>query len=332
MFSRLDEELAAALVEKVGGDHRRGVRHCAPATLKRAARRMSTPISMNRRDPDWPIDPILRRAPAGRRGRPDRQHPQLRLPRDGPERREPDALRRVPGRCLPPPPGADRRALRLPQRRLRRTSTRSGSSRTSTASSASGRSSAGRRCASIGEMRTLGPGQRVHNIRWDEFPEKPVARPDRRAAAARRPARRSTMPMRAFRPDEEYAARHRSWRRRQRALPGGSARAPRGDGPASPAPRASAGPAPGPASRARRRSARRCRRSRSARGWRCWRCPASSSSRRARRSGEGDRARRRPAHRLLRERLRRLRRPARRLRSRAATSPASRSARRRRRV
>ena len=26
----------------------------------------------------------------------------------------------------------------------------------------------------IGEMRTLVPGQRAHNIRWDEFPEKPV--------------------------------------------------------------------------------------------------------------------------------------------------------------
>ena len=47
----------------------------------------------------------------------------------------------------------------------------------------------------IGELRTLGPGQRAHNIRWDEFPEKAVpgrmvepglkaTRPRDRAAAA----------------------------------------------------------------------------------------------------------------------------------------------------
>jgi hypothetical protein len=56
----------------------------------------------------------------------------------------------------------------------------------------------------IGEMRTLGPGQRVHNIRWDEFPEKPV--PGRVVQPRLRAAREEIeIPMRPFGTDDEYA-------------------------------------------------------------------------------------------------------------------------------
>ena len=37
--------------------------------------------------------------------------------------------------------------------------------------------------AVVAELQALGPGQRAHNIRWDEFPEKPVPGAHRRAAA-----------------------------------------------------------------------------------------------------------------------------------------------------
>jgi hypothetical protein len=70
----------------------------------------------------------------------------------------------------------------------------------------------------IGEMRTLGPGQRVHNIRWDEFPEKPV--PGRLVEPRLRALREVIeIPLRAFDPDEEYAAQSRDLEAKAAALP-----------------------------------------------------------------------------------------------------------------
>jgi hypothetical protein len=70
----------------------------------------------------------------------------------------------------------------------------------------------------IGEMRTLGPGQRAHNIRWDEFLEKPV--PGRivepRLLAVRRDIE---LPLRAFGIDEDYAAQSRDLEEKAAALP-----------------------------------------------------------------------------------------------------------------
>ena len=56
------------------------------------------------------------------------------------------------------------------------------------------------------EMRALGPGQRSHNIRWDEFPE--VSPCGRLVAPSLRAVRREiTLPTREFDSDDAYAAR-----------------------------------------------------------------------------------------------------------------------------
>jgi hypothetical protein len=58
----------------------------------------------------------------------------------------------------------------------------------------------------IGELQALGPGQRAHNIRWDEFTEKAV--PGRMVEPRLRAGRREMeLPLRPFQSDEEYAAR-----------------------------------------------------------------------------------------------------------------------------
>jgi len=58
----------------------------------------------------------------------------------------------------------------------------------------------------VAELRARGPGQRAHNIRWDEFTEKPV--PGRIVQPRLHATRREIdVPFRTFLADEEYAAR-----------------------------------------------------------------------------------------------------------------------------
>jgi hypothetical protein len=74
----------------------------------------------------------------------------------------------------------------------------------------------------VGELRTLGPGQRVHNIRWDEFPEKRV--PGRIVEPGLRTARHEIeLPLRGFAPDEDYSGRIEELRTKAGALEAGSA-------------------------------------------------------------------------------------------------------------
>jgi hypothetical protein len=74
----------------------------------------------------------------------------------------------------------------------------------------------------IGEMRTLAPGQRAHNIRWDEFPEKAVpgrvVEPRLRAVHAE-----IEIPLRPFGTDDEYAAQSAKLEAIAFGLPEGSA-------------------------------------------------------------------------------------------------------------
>lgn len=59
----------------------------------------------------------------------------------------------------------------------------------------------------IAELRPLAKGQRAHNIRWDEFPEKPVARGELVQGIRLRAARHQIeLPVRRFLPPEEYEA------------------------------------------------------------------------------------------------------------------------------
>ena len=70
----------------------------------------------------------------------------------------------------------------------------------------------------VTELRALGPGQRAHNIRWDEFPEMRV--PGRVVEPRLRAARRELdVPLREFLPDEEYASRIEQWSAQAAAHP-----------------------------------------------------------------------------------------------------------------
>ena len=58
----------------------------------------------------------------------------------------------------------------------------------------------------VGELRAAGPGQLAHNIRWDEFTEKPLAgrtvEPRLNAASGQ-----IELPLREFLSDEQYTSR-----------------------------------------------------------------------------------------------------------------------------
>ncbi|MEX1254869.1 MAG: neutral/alkaline non-lysosomal ceramidase N-terminal domain-containing protein [Dehalococcoidia bacterium] len=72
----------------------------------------------------------------------------------------------------------------------------------------------------IGELRPLGPGQRAHNIRWDEHIELPVSSgalvPDVRLRAA---SRRVELPVKTFLPQDEYDSTLRELEARLAASP-----------------------------------------------------------------------------------------------------------------
>ena len=59
MFSRLDDEQARLLAEKLAATIISAHAQRRPATLKLGRATVDT-VSMNRRHPDWPIDPVLR--------------------------------------------------------------------------------------------------------------------------------------------------------------------------------------------------------------------------------------------------------------------------------
>jgi hypothetical protein len=202
MFSRLDEKLAASLVEKVSGAIDVAASALRPATLSVRKAYIDT-LSMNRRDPRWPIDPILRLV--------------LVDGEDGPIASilnfachatvMSGANMMLSGEF----PGAASRLL-LEQTGAPCVYLNGACGNVNPAwinqdfesVDRAGQVIAGQALRMIAEMRALRPGQRAHNIRWDEFPEKPVPgrviEPRLRAAAEE-----VELPIREFRRDEEYA-------------------------------------------------------------------------------------------------------------------------------
>ena len=204
MFSSLNEDLAAALVEKVSGAITEAVAGLRPATLSVRKAYLDT-VSMNRRHPEWPIDPILRLA--------------LLDGEDGPIASilnfacHATVLSGANMMLSGEFPGATSRLL------LQETGAPCVYLNGACANlnpvwvkqdfdsvERVGQIIGGQALRMISEMRTLGPGQRVHNIRWDEFLEKPV--PGRVVEPRLRAVREEIeIPLRPFRSDEEYAAR-----------------------------------------------------------------------------------------------------------------------------
>jgi len=221
MFSRLDEEQAGSLAEKLAGAILAARAQRRPAVLKLGQATIDT-VSMNRRHPDWPVDPVLRLLLIdGDDGAPiasllnfachatvlDATNLMLSGEFPGAACRLIQEQTGAPcvylnGACGNVNPVWVRQDFDSVER--------------------VGQIIGGQALRLVGELRTLGTGQRAHNIRWDEFPEKPV--PGRvvepRFGAARREI---DLPLRSFFPDEQYTARIAELEERLAPLPQSSA-------------------------------------------------------------------------------------------------------------
>jgi neutral ceramidase len=219
MFSQLNETLAAELVDKIAAAIGEAYESRSPATLKLGSAHLDT-ISMNRRHPDWPIDPVLRVLLVDGEDSPiatllnfachatvmtgENLHLSAEFP--GAACRLIQQETGAPavylnGACGNVNPVWIRQDFENVER--------------------TGRIVGGQALRTVGELHTLGPGQRVHNIRWDEFPQRPV--PGRIVEARIRAARRDIeIPLRPFGDDSEYAAEIESTEAKLNDLPEGS--------------------------------------------------------------------------------------------------------------
>ncbi|MEX0799639.1 MAG: neutral/alkaline non-lysosomal ceramidase N-terminal domain-containing protein [Dehalococcoidia bacterium] len=203
MFSRYEEALAEQVVEKITGAVTDAWRARRAATLKLASAVVDT-VSQNRRDPDWPVDPMLRVLLVDGEDGPvasllsfachatvlDATNLLLSAEFPGVACRIVQEQTKAPvvylnGACGDVNPVWVRQDFDSVER--------------------VGQIIGGQALRLVGELRTLGPGQRAHNIRWDEFIETPA--PGRivepRFGAARREVE---LPLREFAPDETYAS------------------------------------------------------------------------------------------------------------------------------
>jgi hypothetical protein len=204
MFAQLDEPLAEALVSKVCDAIGRAWDARRPASLKHASATVDT-ISLNRRDPDWQKDVAL--------------HVVLVDGEDGPVATvlnfacHATVLNETNLLLSGEFPGA---ACRLIQRETDAPCVYLNGACGDVnpvwiAQDFAGVERAGQIVGAqalrlAAEMRALGPGQRSHNIRCDEFPE--VAPLGRGVAPSLRALRREiALPPREFDPDDVYAAR-----------------------------------------------------------------------------------------------------------------------------
>lgn len=279
MFAQLNEPLAETLVGRVCGAIEEAWTARRPASIKQASATVDT-ISLNRRDPDWPIDATL--------------HVVSVDSEDGPiatvlnfacHATVLDATNLTLSGEFP---GV---ACRLIQRETGAPCVYLNGAcgdvnpvwiaQDFAAVERAGQIIGAQALRLAAEMRALGPGQRSHNIRWDELPE--VSPLGRLVAPSLRAVRREiTLPPRQFDSDDAYAARVAKTGAVAEATPAGSPerRAVTASLTRFEAERWAASwarHAPG-------RLPQRCRRSGSVMGWRCSGCRASSSARRRWRS------------------------------------------------
>ena len=204
MFSRLNERLAASLVERIVGALEEAVKTLRPVTLK-LGRAIIESVSQNRRDPDGPIDPTLRVLLVDGGEGPIAtvlnfachatvlSGENLMLPAEFPG---------VACRLLQEQTGAPALYLQAACANVNPVWIKQDFENVERAGQIVG----GAALRLVGELRAVGPGQRAHNIRWDEFTEKPV--PGRIVEPRLRAARQEIeLPMREFLPDEEYVSR-----------------------------------------------------------------------------------------------------------------------------
>lgn len=204
MFSRLDEGLAAMVARRVAGAIEFAFDQRRSATLKVGRATVDT-VSMNRRHPEWPIDPVLRLLLVDGDDGPVASLLNFACHGTVLDATNLSLSAEFPGaacRLLQQETSAPALYLNGACADVNPVWVRQDFDSVSRVGSIIG----GQALRLIDELRTLGPGQRAHNIRWDEFPEKPV--PGRIVGPRLRAARREVeLPLRPFATDEEYAAR-----------------------------------------------------------------------------------------------------------------------------
>jgi Neutral/alkaline non-lysosomal ceramidase, N-terminal len=202
MFSRLNEALAAMLVQHIIGALDEAVGNMRPAKLKLAQTVIDT-ISQNRRDPGGPIDRVLRVLLV--EGEEGPIASVLNFACHGTVLNGENLMlsAEFPGvacRLLQQQTGAPALYLQGVCGNVNPVWIRQDFESVERAGQIVG--SAALRV--VAELRALGPGQRAHNIRWDEFPEMPV--PGRVVEPWLRAGRREIeVPLREFLSDDEYA-------------------------------------------------------------------------------------------------------------------------------
>ena len=220
MFSRLDEELAAALVEKVSGAITEAASALRPASLCVRKAYLDT-VSMNRRDPEWPIDPIIRLALLDGEEGPIATILNFACHATVLSGENLVLSGEFPGaasRLLLEQTGAPCVYLNGACGNVNPVWVKQDFDSVERVGQVIG----GQALRMIGEMRTLVPGQRAHNIRWDEFPERAV--PGRVVEPQLRAVREEIeIPLRPFGTDEEYAAQSAKLEAIASGLPEGSA-------------------------------------------------------------------------------------------------------------
>jgi hypothetical protein len=204
LFGQLDESLAAGLTDNIAHAIVSAYKDRKPATLKLGQATVDT-ISMNRRHPDWPIDPAL----------------QILLVdgEDGPVA----TLLNFACHATVMHGGNLQLSAEFPGAACRLVQEQTGAPAVYINGACGninptwikqdfesvervGQIIGGQALRTIGELRTFGAGQRAHNIRWDEFPEKPVS--GRIVEPSIHPvSRKIELPLRQFADDSEYAER-----------------------------------------------------------------------------------------------------------------------------
>ena len=204
MFSRLDDVLAGTLVQRIVGALEEAAGSLRPAVMKVGRASVDT-ISQNRRDPDGPVDPVLRVLLVDGEDGPIASVMSFACHATVLSGENLMLSAEFPGvacRLLQEQTGAPALYLQGACGNVNPVWMRQDFESVERAGQIVG--SAALRVAA--ELRALGAGQRAHNIRWDEFPEKAV--PGRITEPRLRAARREIeVPLRELLSDAEYASR-----------------------------------------------------------------------------------------------------------------------------
>lgn len=220
MFARLDEALASETALRIARAIEEAWRSRRPATLK-VGRAVVDTVSMNRRHPEWSIDRALRVLLLDGEEGPVATLLNFSCHATVLNAANLDLSAEFPGaacRLLQQETGAPCVYLNGACGDVNPTWIRQDFQSVVRLGQIVG----GQALRIVAELRALGPGQRAHNIRWDEFLEKPVGgriiEPGIQAARSE-----IDLPLREFQADDEYASRIEEARQRAQSRPEGSA-------------------------------------------------------------------------------------------------------------